>query len=104
MPDACLQGKSKKDAKQIAAASALEMLLENVPEVDFQVPGRGARQLKVGAVCGGLVQQQPVAQVYCCLACGSYSVLSNLYSACFCSYVLCVCLCKIERQGFHMLS
>eukprot|EP00891_Asterochloris_glomerata_P007855 jgi/Astpho2/7855/Aster-x1463 len=39
-------GKSKKDAKQTAAASALEMLLENVPEADFQLPGRGALQLK----------------------------------------------------------
>ncbi len=62
LSDTGLQGKSKKDAKQTAAASALEMLLENVPEADFQLPGRGALQLKVGAVCGGLVQQRPVAQ------------------------------------------
>ena len=81
MSDAWLQGKSKKDAKQIAAASALEMLLENVPEVDFQVPGRGARQLKVGAVCGGLVQRQPLA------------------GAC-----LLMRLCKTETEGQRMLS
>ena len=104
MSDTCLQGKSKKDAKQIAAASALEMLLENVPEVDFQMPGRGAKQLKVGAVCGGLVQQQPVAQVCCCLACDSYSGLSDLLSAYFWSHILCVRMCKFKGEGLHMLS
>jgi hypothetical protein len=36
-----LQGRGKKDAKQVAAAAVLEMLLANVPESDFLQPGKG---------------------------------------------------------------
>lgn len=37
----CMQGRGKKDAKQVAAAAVLEMLLANVPEQDFLQPGKG---------------------------------------------------------------
>lgn len=36
-----MQGRGKKDAKQVAAAAVLEMLLANVPEQDFLQPGKG---------------------------------------------------------------
>jgi len=36
-----VQGRGKKDAKQVAAAAVLEMLLANVPESDFLQPGKG---------------------------------------------------------------
>lgn len=39
--DPALQGRGKKDAKQVAAAAVLEMLLANVPEQDFLQPGKG---------------------------------------------------------------
>lgn len=35
------RGRGKKDAKQVAAAAVLEMLLANVPEQDFLQPGKG---------------------------------------------------------------
>ena len=41
-----LQGRGKKDAKQVAAAAVLEMLLANVPVSDFLQPGK-AKILKV---------------------------------------------------------
>lgn len=41
-----VQGRGKKDAKQVAAAAVLEMLLANVPESDFLQPGK-AKILKV---------------------------------------------------------
>lgn len=34
------QGRGKKDAKQVAAAAVLEMLLANVSESDFLTPGK----------------------------------------------------------------
>ena len=40
-----LQGRGKKDAKQVAAAAVLEMLLANVSESDFLQPGK-AKQAK----------------------------------------------------------
>lgn len=40
-----LQGRGKKDAKQVSAAAVLEMLLVNVPESDFLMPGK-AKQTK----------------------------------------------------------
>ena len=45
-----LQGRGKKDAKQVAAAGVLEMLLANVPETDFLQPGK-AKILKVQVCC-----------------------------------------------------
>lgn len=39
------QGRGKKDAKQVSAAAVLEMLLVNVPESDFLMPGK-AKQTK----------------------------------------------------------
>lgn len=42
---AILQGRGKKDAKQVSAAAVLEMLLVNVPESDFLMPGK-AKQTK----------------------------------------------------------
>lgn len=44
-----MQGRGKKDAKQVAAAAVLEMLLANVPEQDFLQPGKGKfLKLRVG--------------------------------------------------------
>ncbi len=40
-----MQGRGKKDAKQVSAAAVLEMLLVNVPESDFLMPGK-AKQTK----------------------------------------------------------
>jgi hypothetical protein len=40
------RGRGKKDAKQVAAAGVLEMLLTNVPDTDFLQPGK-AKILKV---------------------------------------------------------
>lgn len=40
-----IQGRGKKDAKQVSAAAVLEMLLVNVPESDFLMPGK-AKQTK----------------------------------------------------------
>ncbi|KAL3161121.1 hypothetical protein ABBQ38_009496 [Trebouxia sp. C0009 RCD-2024] len=39
------RGRGKKDAKQVSAAAVLEMLLVNVPESDFLMPGK-AKQTK----------------------------------------------------------
>ena len=41
-----LQGRGKKDAKQVAAAAVLEMLLVSVQESDFLQPGK-AKIVKV---------------------------------------------------------
>lgn len=46
-----MQGRGKKDAKQVAAAAVLEMLLTNVPEADFLQPGK-AKIMKIQV--GGL--------------------------------------------------
>ena len=57
-----LQGRGKKDAKQVAAAAVLEMLLANVPVSDFLQPGK-AKILKVQvgqhAALHAIVQQSP---------------------------------------------
>ena len=45
-----MQGRGKKDAKQVAAAAVLEMLLANVPESDFLQPGKG-KFLKLRVSC-----------------------------------------------------
>lgn len=60
-PDAALQGRGKKDAKQVSAAAVLEMLLVNVPESDFLMPGK-AKQTKTVQVSRCLLT---VLQCYC---------------------------------------
>ena len=51
-----MQGRGKKDAKQVSASAVLEMLLVNVPESDFLMPGK-AKQTKS-------VQPTPRSAVY----------------------------------------
>ena len=53
-----LQGRGKKDAKQVSAAAVLEMLLVNVPESDFLMPGK-AKQTKTVQPSVRAVGRQP---------------------------------------------
>lgn len=55
------QGRGKKDAKQVSAAAVLEMLLVNVPESDFLMPGK-AKQTKTVQV-GQMIFLQNVAAI-----------------------------------------
>ena len=56
-----IQGRGKKDAKQVSAAAVLEMLLVNVPESDFLMPGK-AKQTKT-------VQVSPAQNTCFCETC-----------------------------------
>ncbi len=49
------QGRGKKDAKQVAAAAVLEMLLANVSETDFLTPGKAKQARNQPAVWGFLL-------------------------------------------------
>ena len=53
-----VQGRGKKDAKQVSAAAVLEMLLVNVPESDFLMPGK-AKQTKTVQPTVRAVGRQP---------------------------------------------
>ena len=54
-----MQGRGKKDAKQVAAAAVLEMLLANVPESDFLQPGKGKfLKLRVSFLFHGTWQEK----------------------------------------------
>lgn len=52
------RGRGKKDAKQVSAAAVLEMLLVNVPESDFLMPGK-AKQTKTVQPAMRSVSRQP---------------------------------------------